>query len=126
VSQARGLALDIAGRIEGLGPVSVKRFFGGTALTVNGVQFAFVMKGSLYLRVDEESRATFEARGAMPFTYASGSKTVTVASYYEAPAEIFDDVEELRGWATRAYRAAHPSQLRRRRRRGVRTGHPGP
>jgi DNA transformation protein len=117
---ARDLALDIAGRIDGLGPVGVRRFFAGAALLADGVQFGFVMKGTLYLRVDDASRPDFEALGARPFCYAGGSKIVTVASYYEAPDDVLEDAEELRGWAARAHRAAlvargddHPKRRRR-------------
>jgi DNA transformation protein len=103
---ARDLALDIAGRIERLGPVGVKRFFAGAALAAGGVQFGFVMKGALYLRADDESRPDFEALGARPFSYMGRSKVVTVASYYEAPAEVLENAEELCVWAVRAHRAA--------------------
>jgi DNA transformation protein len=106
VSAARELALDIAERIDGSGAIAVKRFFGGAALAADGVQFGFVMKGSLYLRVDEKSRAAFEAMGAEPFRYAGAGRTVSVARYYEAPAEIVDDPDELRLWAARARNAA--------------------
>lgn len=103
---ARDLALDIAGRIDGLGPVGITRFFGGVALVAGGVQFGFVMKGTLYLRVDDASRPDLEALGAKPFSYAGGSKVVTVASYYEAPDDVLEDADELRAWAARAHRAA--------------------
>ncbi|MGO9135358.1 MAG: TfoX/Sxy family protein [Methylovirgula sp.] len=102
----RDLALDLATRIEGLGAISVKRFFGGTALVVDGIQVGFVMKGSFYLRVDDASRTRFEALGMSPFTYPGRRKTVTVSSYYAAPDDIFDDNEQLRDWAIDAYRAA--------------------
>ena len=75
-------------------------------MKLHGVQFAFVMKGSLYLRVNDESRNAFEAVGALPFAYSGISNTVTVASYYEAPAEILDDVDVLSDWVARAYSAA--------------------
>jgi len=117
---ARDLALDIAGRIEGLGPVGVKRFFAGTALVADGVQFGFVMKGTFYLRVDDASRPNFEALGAQPFSYAGDSKVVTVASYYEAPDDVLENPDELRSWAARAHRAAvaardddHPGRRRK-------------
>lgn len=116
MNAARALAADIAERIDGLGPVSVRRFFGGAALVADGVQVAFVIKGSLYLRVDEESRADFEAHGSAPFSYSGAAKTVTVASYYEAPAEILDDDEELSEWVERAYRAARAAPASKRKR----------
>src|SRR6516164_1166200 len=45
---ARGLALEIAERIDTLPRVTVSRFFSGAGLVADGVQFGFVMKGSLY------------------------------------------------------------------------------
>ena len=103
---ALDLAREVAERIQGIGPVSVSRFFGGAALKADGVQFGFVMKGSLYLRVDSDGRAAFEAMGALPFQYSSRSKTVTVTSYCEAPAEVMDDPDMLSLWAARAHAAA--------------------
>lgn len=103
---ALDLAREVAERIQGIGPVSVSRFFGGAALKADGVQFGFVMKGSLYLRVDSDGRAAFEAMGALPFQYSSRSKTVTVTSYCEAPAEVMDDPDMLSLWAVRAHAAA--------------------
>ena len=112
MSPARELALELAERIEGLGPVSVTRFFSGAALIAAGVQFGFVIRGSLYLRVDDKTRAEYEAAGAAPFSYAGRSKQVTVASYYEAPSEILEDSERLAAWAADAHRAALAARQR--------------
>lgn len=103
---ARALALDVADRLAAMGPIAVSRFFSGAALRAGGVQFAFAMKGSLYLRVDADGRAALEALGAVPFTYAGHAKTVTVASYVEAPDQIVDDPDELLLWARRAQSVA--------------------
>lgn len=62
------------------------------------------MKGVLYLRVTEESRARFEALGAGPFTYTGGGRTVTVARYYEVPGKVLEDEETLSSWAVEACR----------------------
>lgn len=103
---ARGFAMDLAERIRRSGKVAVRRFFGGAALVVDGLQIGFVMKGSLYLRVDDASRAQFEAMGSAPFTYAGAGRTATVARYYETPAEILDDTDKLCDWVQTARRAA--------------------
>lgn len=112
MNPARELALELAERIDGLGPVSVARFFSGAALIAAGVQFGFVIRGSLYLRVDDKTRAEYEAAGAAPFSYAGRSKQVTVASYYEAPSEILEDSERLAAWAADAHRAALAARQR--------------
>jgi TfoX/Sxy family transcriptional regulator of competence genes len=106
VKAARNLALDIAERLREVRPIAVRRFFGGASLVIDGLQIGFVMKGSLYLRVDDLSRAQFEALGLAPFAYAGARRMVTVAHYYEAPPEIIDDPDKLRPWVEEARRAA--------------------
>jgi len=105
-SAQRHFALDIADRLGRLAPISVVRFFGGVGLRSDGAQFAFVMKGSLYLRVDAKARRALEAMGGIPFAYAGASGTVIVASYVQAPALLLEDDRELNRWATEAHRVA--------------------
>lgn len=89
-----------------MGVIEVKRFFGGFGLVLQGVQFAFVMKGTLYLRVNDSTRPDFERVGAVPFTYATRASNVKVASYYQAPVDALDDPHVLREWAAKAYACA--------------------
>lgn len=105
-NSARDFALEIAERIHGLGVIGVKRFFGGAGLTSGGVQFAFVMKGSFYLRVDERMRTEMEAQGGASFVYEGASGPVTVTSYCEASANVLEDDRSLSRWAAEALRAA--------------------
>lgn len=116
LTAARERALEMAERMSAIGPIAVTRFFGGAGLLKEGIQFAFVMKGALYLRVDDLNRPGFEALGARPFTYPGRSRTVSVASYYELPDEIADDPDELVTWAQQAHRAAMSAKFASRRR----------
>jgi TfoX/Sxy family transcriptional regulator of competence genes len=101
----RGLALDFAGQIAPAGCIDIRRFFGGSALVRNGAQFGFVMKGTLYLRVDEAMRADFEADGSEPFSYRAAGREVTVRRYYAVPAHVIDDPALLHSYAERALHA---------------------
>ncbi|AIY41763.1 Regulator of competence-specific genes [Collimonas arenae] len=98
--------MELAEFLAPLGQITVSRFFGGAGLSIDKLQFAFVIKGTLYLRVDERSRPAFEARGCQPFRYATKEKTVTVGSYYEVPAEIADEPDALLDWVSRLRRGA--------------------
>jgi DNA transformation protein and related proteins len=114
---SRDRALELAGQLSVIGPIEITRFFGGAGLACEGIQFAFVMKGTLYLRVDDHTRPAFEALDAAPFAYAGRVGIVTVASYYALPDEIADDPDDLLRWAERAHRAAttaRPSRARPR------------
>lgn len=108
---SRNRALDLADRLHELGPITVTRFFGGAALVRAGIQFAFVIDGLIYFRVDDLSRLDFERLGTSPFTYEGRSKPVIIASYYELPNKIADDLDELRRWAVRAIHAATAAKL---------------
>lgn len=113
MSAAREFALEIAERITGLGRVTVRRFFSGAGLVADDVQFAFVIGGSLYLKIDAEFRPAFEAMGAKPFVYEGKRKPVTISSYYETPEDVLYDEDELRRWAVRSHRAAAAARLQR-------------
>lgn len=116
-TSARKLALELADRLQVIGPISVTSFFGGAGLVRNGVQFAFVTEDAVYLRVDALSRLDFEELGSAPFIYATRAKMVKVASYYELPKKIAEDDNALIRWAERACEAATEAKSSRKRKR---------
>jgi DNA transformation protein len=67
------------------------------------VQFAFVMD-SVYFRVDDASRPSYEDAGASPFTYRAAGREVVVRRYYSVPDDAFDSPGELCVLARRALR----------------------
>ena len=91
--------------LERLGPVEVKRMFGGRGFYRDGVFFALVMHETLYLKTDERNRGDFDARGLEPFTFEKGGERVET-SYRAAPAEALEDPQVMARWARRAYDAA--------------------
>ena len=96
------------------GPVTVRRMFSGFGISADGTNFALALRSGLYFRVDEASIPQFEAEGSKPFQYQTRAKTVTVNSYWELPARLFDDPEELSGWARTALAAAQRAALKKR------------
>lgn len=89
-----------------LGFLSSGRFFGGQAISYHGRQFAWVICSTLYLRVNDASRADFEAAGAQPFTYMTKKGEITVRKFYTAPEFLLDDPAQLLTWSRRAIDAA--------------------
>ncbi|MFZ0810700.1 MAG: TfoX/Sxy family protein, partial [Bradyrhizobium sp.] len=74
------------------------------------------LRAGLYFRADEETIPQFQVEGSKPFQYQqrSTAKVVTVNSYWELPARLFDDSEELTGWAKAALAAAQRAALHKR------------
>ena len=99
------------------GPVTIRRMFSGFGISADGTNFALALRSGLYFRADEQTIPQFEAEGAKPFQYQTRAKTVTVNSYWELPARLFDDSDELAEWARAALAAAQRAALRKRPRK---------
>jgi DNA transformation protein len=96
------------------GPVTIRRMFSGFGISADGTNFALALRAGLYFRADEDTIPQFEAEGSKPFQYQTRAKTVTVNSYWQLPARLFEDPEELTGWARAALAAAQRAALRKR------------
>ena len=93
--------------MAGIGPVRPVRFFSGTGLVMDGVQFAMITKSSrLFFVVDDATRPRYQAAGMEPFWYTRKSGRREVQRWYELPEDVLMDPDELRLWATDAIRIA--------------------
>jgi DNA transformation protein len=98
------------------GPVSIRRMFSGFGISADGTNFALALRAGLYFRADEQTIPQFEAEGSKPFQYQTRTKTITVGSYWQLPARLFDEPEELTEWAKAALGAAQRAALKKRAR----------
>jgi DNA transformation protein len=96
------------------GPVAIRRMFSGFGISADGTNFALALRAGLYFRADEQTIPRFEAEGSQPFQYQTRAKTVTVNSYWQLPARLFDDSEDLAEWARAALAAGQRAALRKR------------
>ena len=96
------------------GPVTIRRMFSGYGISADGTNFALALRAGLYFRADEITIPQYEAEGSKPFQYQTRAKTVTVNSYWQLPARLFDDTEELSAWAMAALAAAQRAALNKR------------
>jgi DNA transformation protein len=90
---------------EPFGAVNPRRMFGGIGVFHDGLMFALVADGGLYLKADEGTLPLFEDAGCKPFVYQGKTKPVQL-SYWSVPEEALDDPEVMKGWAERAFSAA--------------------
>ena len=99
----RDFLLDL---FAGFGPVTLRRMFSGYGVSRDGLNFALVLRGAIYLRAGERTILRFEMEGAKPFQYIARGKTVTLGSYWQLPERLYDDPDELAIWASDAFDAA--------------------
>ena len=91
--------------LAALGPVRVKRMFGGHGLYVDDVFIAIAHGETLYLKADGETRQRFAQAGCSEFTYRSHGHTRSLG-YWSAPVEAMDSPALMRPWAQLAMEAA--------------------
>jgi len=89
-------------------PVTTKRMFGGLGIYCDSVMFALASDGVLYFKVDDTNRPDYQSHGMEPFRPFG---TDRVMPYCEVPAEVIEDVAQLRVWMEKAIAVS-----RRRRR----------
>jgi DNA transformation protein len=88
-----------------LGDVRARRMFGGHGLYCDELFFGLIAAEQLYLKVDEQSRAAFEAEGCQPFVYDARGQAVTMG-YRSVPPQAMDSAVQMLPWARLALAAA--------------------
>lgn len=92
-------------QMAGVSGVGKRAMFGGFGIYRDGLMFALVADEGLYFKANDHLSEDFIALGLLPFAYQSKGKTVTL-KYYRAPESVFEDSDQMRHWAEKAYRCA--------------------
>lgn len=90
-------------QLSELGEVEVKRMFGGVGLFHKGLMFGKIGGGAFRLKVDAHNRQDYEERDMKPFYSETKKKGVP---YWEVPADVIEDRNELSKWAKKSFEAA--------------------
>lgn len=88
-----------------LGPVAVRRMFGGAGIFYDGMMFALVANDTLYFKADAENEHHFEDLGLTRFSYEAKGQRREL-SYRRAPEDVLDDSDAMIEWARIAIAAA--------------------
>ncbi len=99
----------IQDQLAEFGPITIRSMFGGGGIFHRGVMFAIIADDRLYFKVDDSNRSDFESEGMQPFAYEARGKTATM-SYWELPERLYDDAEELIGWARKSFAVAEAAK----------------
>lgn len=91
--------------MQGIGPVTAKRMFGGHGIFLDGLMFGIIDNNILYLKADKETENDFKKKGLAVFTYMKKGKEMKL-SYYQAPEETLEEPEKMNFWANKAYHTA--------------------
>jgi DNA transformation protein len=104
---------------EQMGPVTVRRMFGGAGAYVQDKMFALIVDDVIYLKSDEPLREKLRKAGsAGPFVWRpeSGPRAgqAVEMSYWRLPDSAMDDADEAARWGKAALAVAQASGAKRR------------
>jgi DNA transformation protein and related proteins len=96
-----------------LGEITSRAMMGGWCLYCDGVIFALIADGELYLKCDEVNQPRFDQRGLRPFQ-PFPDKPGTM-KYFQAPPEMFEDRSAVLDWAGHAVEAGRRAAAKTRK-----------
>ncbi|RCS24137.1 competence protein TfoX [Phyllobacterium salinisoli] len=98
---------DIRDLFSSLGPIAIKRLFGGKGIYFDGLIIAIEFRDEILLKADEISAPFFKEAGCIQWTYAGKNRSKPVAMpYWSLPEDALDDPDIMTEWASRAWQAA--------------------
>ena len=98
-SDYRDYVLD---QLRTIAPVTAKAMFGGVGIYSRGTFFALIANDTLYFKTNETTRGRYEDAGSHAFNPFNKRPM----SYWELPADILENEDELRDWMRAALEAA--------------------
>ena len=92
--------------LAGLGPIEIKPMFGGASVYADGLIFALLDDGVIWMKADDGNQPALEAAGARQISYTAKDGRVMLMPYWSLPDSAVDDPDEAVGWARRSLEAA--------------------
>ncbi len=91
---------------HGLGPIEIKRMFGGAGGYLDGVMFLLLADDAIHIKADDALKAELRAAGSGPFQWTPQSgprKGETIdLGYWRLPEAALDDPDEAVRWGRKA------------------------
>ena len=103
MSVSEGYRTYVIEQLATLPAVSTRRMFGGLGLYSGDWFFALIDDDVLYFKVDDANREDYVSRGMKAFMPFPRQPSL---GYFEVPAEVIEEAEELTRWARRSVEVA--------------------
>ena len=94
----------------GLGPIQVKRMFGGAGVYCEGLMFGLIADDTLYLKADDALKQDLAGEGSGPFVWRpeKGPRAgeAVEMGYWRLPEAALDDPDIAAAWGAKALAVA--------------------
>jgi len=86
----------VVDQLSSLSDLECRRMFGGFGIYSGSTFFGIIHEGRLYFKTDARTRNDYERLGMKAF---KPSAEQTLVNYFEVPAEVLENADELSKWA---------------------------
>jgi DNA transformation protein len=112
-----GLYAWVQEALEPTGSVTMRKMMGGATLYLDGIIFAIMVDGELWLKSDAEADPVWDAVSRERFTVTFRDGTVDSMNYRRAPSDVYDDAEEMQRWVSVSVEAGRRRVVKKRPKR---------
>ena len=98
--------VEIEEMFAALGPVTIKRMFGGKGIYHRGLIVAIELRDEILLKADGVTAPAFEAAGARRWVYEGRKGRVVGMPYWSIPDGAPDEPDAMAHWVRLAFEAA--------------------
>jgi DNA transformation protein len=107
MSVSDGYRTYIIEQLAALPALSTRRMFGGLGIYSDALFFALIDDDVLFFKVDDANRDDYVSRGMKAFMPFPGQPSL---GYFQVPADVIEEAEELTRWARRSVEVAQRKQ----------------
>lgn len=109
-----GLYAWVEEALEPLGRVTMRKMMGGATLYLDGVVFAILDEGEIWLKADADTDDVWDRQGCERFSVTFRDGRVDTMNYRRAPSDVYDDPEAMQLWARLAVEAGLRSAAKKK------------
>jgi DNA transformation protein len=106
---------DLLGHLPG---ITSRAMFGGYGIYADGIVFAVIADGRLFMKVDDSNRGDYEAAGSVPFTYTMKDGGKSTMGYWELPESIAEQRPLLTTWVQKSIAVARAAKQKKAPKKG--------
>jgi DNA transformation protein len=121
MSVSNGYRTFIVDQLAAVPALSTRRMFGGVGLYSGESFFALIDDDVLFFKVDDANREDYVSRGMKAFMPFPGQPSL---GYFQVPAEVIEEAEELTRWARRSVEVAQRAALKKHKQAPARRAAP--
>ena len=106
MSVSNDFLIYVVDQLKPFARIVTRRMFGGVGFYADELFFGLIDDDTIYFKVDDTNRGDYTARGCKAFRPVANDPDAYSMSYFEVPADVLEDPDQLALWARKSLAVA--------------------